>query len=77
MAQAEQLDMACQLGIGFARGMSFEPAIITRAGNAGEFAEMLNVNFADARCDHGFDDFREAGAIEPCRSAASKARKAL
>jgi hypothetical protein len=38
---------------------------------------MLNINFADAGCDHGFDDFREAGAMEPCRSAASKARKAL
>jgi hypothetical protein len=63
--------------IGFAWGTGLEAAIITRAGNAGEFAEMLNVNFAEARCDHGFDDFREAGAIEPCRSAASKARKAL
>jgi hypothetical protein len=40
-------------------------------------AEMLNVNFAGVRCGHGFDDFREAAAIEPCRSTAPKARKAL
>jgi len=77
VAQAEQLDMACQLDISFARGTGLEAAIITRPGHAGEFAEMLNVNFAGVRCSHGFDDFRETGAIEPCRSAASKARKAL
>ena len=50
---------------------------VTRPGNAGELAEMLNVNFADVGCRHDFDDFREAGPIEPCRSAPSKARKAL
>ena len=71
------MDMACQLYIGFARGTGLEAAIIARPGNAGELAEMLNVNFADVRCSHDFDDFREAGTIEPCRSAASKARKAL
>jgi hypothetical protein len=38
---------------------------------------MLNVDLVGVGCRHGFDDFREAGAIEPCRSAASKARKAL
>jgi hypothetical protein len=69
--------MARQLYIGFARGTSLEAAIITRSRNPGELAEMLNVNFADVRCSHDFDDFRETGAIEPCRSAASKARKAL
>ena len=77
VAQAEQLDMACQLDVGFARGTGLEAAIIARAGNARELAEMLNVDFAGVRCSHGFDDFRETGAIEPCRSAASKARKAL
>ena len=77
VAQAQQLDMACQLYIGFARGTGLEAAIITRPGHAGELAEMLNVDFAGVRCSHGFDDFRETGAIEPCRSAASKARKAL
>jgi hypothetical protein len=66
--------MARQLYIGFARGTSLEAAIITRSRNPGELAEMLN---ADVRCSHDFDDFRETGAIEPCRSAASKARKAL
>lgn len=77
VAQAEQLDMACQLNIGFARGTGLEAAIIARPGDAGELAEMLNVNFAGVRCRHDFDDFRETGAIEPCRSAPSKARKAL
>ena len=69
--------MARQLDIGFARGTGLEAAIIARPGDAGELAEMLNVNFAGVRCRHDFDDFRETGAIEPCRSAASKARKAL
>lgn len=77
MAQAEPLDLACQLHVGFAGGMGLEAAIITRAGYAGELAEMLNVDLAGIGCGHGFDDFREAGAIEPCRSAASKARKAF
>jgi hypothetical protein len=65
--------MARQFHIGFARGTGLEAAIITRPGNAGELAQMLNVNFAGVRRSHDFDDFREAGAIEPCRSAASKA----
>ena len=69
--------MARQFYIGFPWGAGLEAAIITRPGNAGELAEMLNVNFADVGCSHDFDDFRETGAIEPCRSAASKARKAL
>jgi len=69
--------MARQFDIGFARGTGLEAAIIARPGDAGELAEMLNVNFASVRCRHDFDDFRETGAIEPCRSAASKARKAL
>ena len=69
--------MARQFYIGFARSTGLEAAIIIRPGNAGELAEMLNVNFAYVRCSHDFDDFRETGAIEPCRSAASKARKAL
>ena len=69
--------MARQFYVGFARGTRFEAAIITRPGNAGEVAEMLNVSFTGVRCSHDFDDFRETGAIEPCRSAASKARKAL
>ena len=69
--------MACQLDIGFARGVNFVAAIITRAGNPGELAEVLNIDLTGVRCGHGFDDFREAGAIEPCRFAASKARKAL
>ena len=69
--------MACQLDVGLARGTGIKTAIITRAGNAGELAEMLNVDLAGVGCSHDFDDFREAGAIEPCRSAASKARKAL
>jgi hypothetical protein len=77
VAQAEQLDMAGQLYIGFTRGTGLEAAIITCPGNAGELAEMLNVNFADVRCSRDFDDLRETGAIELCRSAASKARKAL
>ncbi|MCK1741214.1 hypothetical protein IVA80_10115 [Bradyrhizobium sp. 139] len=77
VAQAEQLDMARQFDIGFARGAGLEAAIITRAGNACELAEMLNLHFAGVRCSHGFDDFRETRAIEPCRSAASKARTAL
>ena len=63
--------------LGLAPGTGIEAAIITRAGNARELAEMLNVDLAGVRFRHGFDDFREAGAIEPCRSAASKARKAL
>jgi hypothetical protein len=58
-------------------GTDLEAAIVTRPGNAGELAEMLNVNSAGVRCRHGFDNFREAGAIEPCRSAVFKARKAL
>jgi hypothetical protein len=57
--------MACQLYVGFARGTRLEPAIVTRPGNACELAEMLNVNFA-VSYNHGFDDFREAGTIEPC-----------
>ena len=69
--------MACQLDVGLARGTGIEAAIITRAGNARELAEMLNVDLAGVKSSHDFDDFREAGAIEPCRSAASKARKAL
>ena len=69
--------MARQLDIGFARGTGLEAPIIARPGNAGELAEMLNVDCAGVRCHHDFDDFREPGAIEPCRSAASKARKAL
>ena len=69
--------MARQLDIGFARGTGLEAAIVTRPGNAGELAKMLNVNFDGISCRHRFDDFREPGAIEPCRSAASKARKAL
>ena len=35
---------------------------------------ILPKNIADR---HHFDDFRETCTIEPCRSAASKARKAL
>src|SRR5260370_24850679 len=46
VAQAEQLDMVGQLDIGFARSTGLEAAIIARAGNAGEFAEMLNVDLA-------------------------------
>jgi hypothetical protein len=71
------LNMAGQLHVGFARGTGLEAAVITRPGNACELAEMLNVDFAGIRCSHDFDDFREAGAVEPCRSAASKARKAF
>jgi len=47
------------------------------AQRMGELAEVLNIDLTGVRCGHGFDDFREAGAIEPCRFAASKARKAL
>ncbi|MET4359238.1 hypothetical protein ABIC08_009215, partial [Bradyrhizobium sp. RT9b] len=32
---------------------------------------------SDSARNHGFDDFRETRTIEHCRSAASKARKAL
>jgi hypothetical protein len=69
--------MARQFDIGFTRGTGLDAATITRPGDTGELAEMLNVNFAGVRCRYDFDDFRETGAIEPCRSAASKARKAL
>ncbi|MDQ2080642.1 hypothetical protein RA307_10650 [Xanthobacteraceae bacterium Astr-EGSB] len=34
VAQAEQLDMACQFDIGFAQDANLEPAIIAGAGNA-------------------------------------------
>src|SRR5438046_10331444 len=69
--------MACQFDIGFARGTGLEAAIVTRPGNACELAKVLNVDHAGAGCNHGFDDFREARTIEPCRSAASKPRKAF
>ncbi len=69
--------MARQFHIGLAWGAGLEAAIITRPGHAGELAQMLNVNLAGVGCNHGFDDFAKTGAIEPCRSAASKARKAL
>jgi hypothetical protein len=38
---------------------------------------VSNIDLTGVQCGHGFDDFREAGTIERCRSAASKARKAL
>jgi hypothetical protein len=77
VAQAEQLDLACQFDIRLARGTGLEAAIVARAGNACELAEVLNVDLAGVGYGYRSDDFRETRAIEPCRSAASKARKAF
>ena len=77
VAQAEQLDVGCQLHIGFTRGMGLEAAIVARPGNACEFAQVLHINLAGFRCSHGFDDLRDAGTIEPWASGPFKARKAL
>ena len=66
VAQAEQLDMACQFGIGFARSTGLEPAIVAGAGKRLRVRrDVERPTLPASGRSHRFDDFREARTIEP------------